>query len=96
MGHCPIVHAALHKWLDRAVSDSEASPWDTLGQREGRCHFRLFHKVSLQVEDAESGRNCGGVVEMCQITEFKMLPFFVVHSKEANSAQDLAALAGLC
>lgn len=54
--------------------------WDshrnTLGQSEGRCHFRLFHKVSLQVEDTESGMGCGGVVEICQITEFKMLPFF--------------------
>lgn len=74
--------------------------WDshrnTLGQSEGRCHFRLFHKVSLQVEDTESDMGCGGVVEICQITEFKTLPFFVVHSKEANSAQDLAALAALC
>lgn len=30
------------------------------------------------------------------LRELKVLPFSVVHSKEANSAQDLAALARLC
>lgn len=52
--------------------------------------------MSLQVEDTESGASCDGEVKMCHIPGLKMLLFFVMHSKEANSAQDLAALAGLC
>lgn len=84
--------------MDGAVSDSETSRCDTLEQGEGRCHFRVSHKVSLQVEGTGVGGDLRWEWLRCArfLCELKMLPFFVVHSKEANYAQDLAALAGLC
>lgn len=82
--------------MDGAVSNSETSHCDTLTEG-GSLSFQAFPQGVPAGWGHRSWAICDGVLEMCQIPdELKMLPFFVMHSQEANSAQDLAAVAGLC
>lgn len=100
-----IIHAALNMWHD-PIDVSEIflvhlTPFAEVGWLwlalvavilgfPTWCHCRLR---GLEL----GSRWCYGVLKNARLLhELKMLSFFVMHSKEAKTTQDLAALADLC